>query len=247
MKYIKYWIIPVVLLVLMVFCCNQFSYYRGMMQQAEYKEADLAEQVQEAYDDALYEDTTGLLRYDVFKSSENYAIHELKSGEQVLHINVGFGSLDRGLKNINDTYGHINGCHAIMDFAELLKEVFPENQFVICHRGGSAFLVYGVGSFTTDDILGYYEALKTKWHDTTYQVWDGTGSVDGMALLFLADSTPDNGMSFKTLKNTLVYKKLALRDVTNCGYVIMTGKDTYISSVEIDESQYLESKNADIN
>ncbi len=247
MKYFKYWIIPAILLVLTVFCCNQFSFFRGMTELAQETEADYAEQVQEAYEDSLYEETTGLLRYDVFKAFENQAIQELEDGQQLVHISVGFGSLDRGLKGINDNYGHINGSHAIMDFAEVLKEVFPEDQFVVCHRGGSSFLVYTVGEYTTEDILAYYEELKAMWHDTPYQVWDGTNTVEGMALTYLAAFTPDNGMDFDALAETLTYKKDALLNVTNCGYVIMTGADTYVSSVEIDETPFLESAKADKN
>ena len=206
---------------------------------AEYEETAL--QLQEAIDDSELDLTTDTLQYDTYKAALNAAVYSLNEGEQLVHVNVGFGSLDRGLKYINDTYGHLSGKPTIENFARLLKEVFPEDEgWVIAHRGGSGFLAFCKGYFDEEKLLGYYEMLKEKWHDTPYEVPGGKGTVEGMALLYLAVVCPECGNSFTELRDELVYKKLALRDVTNCGYVIETAKDHYISSVEIDETAYRE-------
>ena len=218
-----------------------FCYTIGQknMSVSEFKEP--AEKMQDSIDDNEMDATTDTLNYDTYKVALDHDAHELADGEQIVHINVGFGSLEKGLKYINDTYGHLNGRPAIQDFAALLKEVFPEEEgWTIAHRGGSSFLVFGKGQFDEDKLIGYYDKMKAKWHDTPYQVADGSGTVEGMALYFCAAVGPECGSSFKELRDVLVYKKLALRDITNCGYVIVTSPDHYISSVEIDETAYME-------
>lgn len=202
---------------------------------------ETAGEMQKAIDANSKDATTDTLNYDAYKVTLNHELRLLTGDEQIVHINVGFGSLDRGLKYINDTYGHLNGRPAIQDFAALLKEVFPaEDGFTICHRGGSSFLVFGKGEFDEETLLGYYDTLRARWHDTPYQVADGSGTVEGMALYYCAAVAPSCGTTFQELREHLVYKKLALRDITNCGYVIVTSPDHYISSEEIDESLYRE-------
>ena len=202
---------------------------------------ETAEQMQDAVEDSENDATTDTLNYETYKAALNYALKELEGDEQIVHINVGFGSLDKGLKYINDTFGHLNGRPAIQDFAATLKEVFPKEEgWTIAHRGGSGFLVFGKGQFDEDKLLGYYNALREKWHDTPYQVANGKDTVEGMALLYCASVAPSCGTSFRDLRDQLVYKKLALRDMTNCGYVIVTSPDHYICSEEIDETQYME-------
>ena len=219
----------------------QMSYSLGTLDAAEAEYRESAFWLEKAVNDNERDLSTDTLNYDTYKAALNGAAAVLKEGEQLVHINVGFGSLDRGLKFVNDTYGHLNGKPTILNFANLLKEVFPaEEGWVIAHRGGSGFLAYCVGQFDEEKILGYYEKLKERWHDTPYEVPNGKGVVDGMALLFLASVAPDCGRSFRQLRDELAYKKLALRDVTNCGYVIETSPDHYISSVEIDETAYME-------
>ena len=216
-----------------------FTYGQKSLAKSEFHET--AEQMQKSVDDNEKDATTDTLNYDTYKQALNYAAVNLADGEQLVHINVGFGSLDRGLKYINDTFGHLNGRPAIQDFAALLKEVFPEEEgWTIAHRGGSAFLVFGKGQFDEDVLIGYYEKLKAKWHDTPYQVANGTDTVEGMALLFCASIAPECGKSFKELRDPLIYKKLALRDITNCGYVIVTSPDHYVCSETIDETAYME-------
>ena len=218
-----------------------FCFTLGMRNLARQEFKETAEEMQESIDDNEKDATTDTLNYDTYKAALNYAFQDLEDGEQLVHINIGFGSLDRGLKYVNDTYGHLNGRPAIQDFAALLKEVFPEDEgWTICHRGGSGFLVFGKGQFDEDVLLGYYNEMKAKWHDTPYQVADGSGTVEGMALYFCAAVGPECGRSFKELRDVLVYKKLALRDITNCGYVIVTSPDHYICSETIDETAYME-------
>lgn len=218
-----------------------FFFSLGLRNAAKDEFKETAVKMQESVNDNEMDATTGTLNYDTYKVALNHAVNELADGEQLIHINIGFGSLDRGLKYINDTYGHLNGRPAIQDFAEILKEVFPEDEgWTIAHRGGSSFLVFGKGQFDEDIILKYYESMRAKWHDTPYHVADGSGTVEGMALFFCASVGPECGTSFKQLRDVLVYKKLALRDITNCGYVIVTSPDRYICSEDIDETAYME-------
>ena len=234
-------ILTIIMAVLLVIGIPVFCYTFGQKNMAQNEFKETAEQMQESINDNEMDATTDTLNYDTYKVALNHVVNEMDDGEQLVHINIGFGSLDRGLKYINDTYGHLNGRPAIQDFAKVLKEVFPEEEgWTIAHRGGSSFLVFGKGQFDEDTLIGYYEQMRAKWHDTPYQVADGSGTVEGMALYFCAAVAPDCGMSFKELRDVLVYKKLALRDLTNCGYVIVTSPDHYICSEDIDETAYME-------
>ncbi len=218
-----------------------FCYTLGQKNIAKQEFSETSVKMQESIDANDRDATTDTYNYETYKAMLNYAISNLDESEQLVHINIGFGSLDHGLKYINDTYGHLNGRPAIQDFAALLKEVFPpEEGWTIAHRGGSAFLVFGTGQFDEDKLLGYYEQMRSKWHDTPYQVADGSGTVEGMALYFCASVAPECGTGFRSLRDVLIYKKLALRDLTNCGYVIVTSPDHYICSEEIDETAYME-------
>ena len=231
----------IVMTVLLIAGSFAYFYTLGKRNMAVGEFRETAKNMQESIVQNEMDMTTDTMNYDTYKVALNYASHDLADGEQLVHINVGFGSLDRGLKYINDTYGHLNGRPAIQDFARVLKEVFPaEEGWTICHRGGSSFLAFCRGNFSEDKLLEYYNALCSKWHDTPYQVANGTATVDGMALLFCAAVAPECGISFSELRDTLVYKKLALRDLTNCGYVIVTSPDHYICNVEIDETEYQE-------
>ena len=216
-----------------------YNYGGYSLAKSEFSET--AERLQKAIYDNEVEVATGTLNYDTYKAALNSAVKSLKEGEQLVHINVGFGSLDRGLKYINDTFGHLNGKPTIKAFTDLLKDVFPEDQgWVIAHRGGSGFLVYGIGHFDEQKLLGYYNELKSRWHDTPYKVPTTGDEVKGMALLYLAVVGPECGDSFRDLRDQLVYKKLALRDKTNCGYVIMTEPGKYSSSEQFNEADYME-------
>jgi len=208
---------------------------------------ETVEQMQQAIENNEIDRTTDTLNYDVYKYALTAAAQTLAPGEQIVHINVGFDSLDRGLKYINDTFGHLNGRPTIQAFANLLKEVFPQEKgWVLCHRGGSGFLVFNKGHFTEEILLDYYNTLKARWHDTPYQVpleKDGKKVyVEGMALYFLSSVGPECGRTFTELRDILTYKKLSLRSITNCGYVIVMNPEHYISSVEIDESLFMEDK-----
>ncbi len=228
--------------VTLIIACIFFFSSLAKLGYAKNEMEETAVLLQQALDDNEKDLTTDMLRYDVFKVAENAVLYHLEEGKQVVHVNVGFGSLDRGLKYVNDNYGHLNGKPTILNFANILKEVFKEEDgWVLCHRGGSGFLAYNIGNFTEEEMLGYYEELKAKWHDTPYKIpTDESKSIDGMALLFLCSIGPECGTNFRELRDCLAYKKLALRDVTNCGYVIQTAPDKYISSVEIDETAYME-------
>lgn len=228
------------LVVLLLFSSLQLVYAQGSLDRAEAEFQETAQQMQIAIDDNEKDLYTNTMNYDTYKVALNSAMYQLSPSEKLVHINVGFGSFDKGLKYINDNFGHLNGGPCIQDFAALLKEVFPsEEGWAVCHRGGSGFLVFGVGDFTQEQILEYYNVLKARWHDTPYVTANGN-TAEGMALLYLAVLGPDCGDNFRSLRDQLVYKKLALRDVTNCGYVIQTAPDHYISSVEIDEAAYME-------
>ena len=231
----------VVLAVSLLAGCVQLIYVRGTLDQTNKEFQETAKQMQTALDDSELDLYTDTLNYDTYKAALNSELYSLNEGEQVAYINVGFGSLDRGLKYVNDNYGHLNGGPTIQAFAELLKQVFPEKEgWVIAHRGGSSFLAFCRGQYDEKKLLSYYKQLKKQWHDTPYQVPNGEGVIKGMALLYLATVGPECGADFSELREQLVYKKLALRDITNCGYVIQTAPDHYISSVEIDESAYME-------
>ena len=55
-------------------------------------------------------------------------------------FSVAFVDLD-GLKQINDTYGHLEGDRALRDTANLLRECFRESD-IIARLGGDEFAVF---------------------------------------------------------------------------------------------------------
>ncbi len=62
---------------------------------------------------------------------------------QEIPVMVLFSDLD-GLKKINDTYGHQEGDHAILTFAEILKDCCEEGE-ICCRFGGDEFIVFAAG------------------------------------------------------------------------------------------------------
>jgi diguanylate cyclase (GGDEF)-like protein len=86
---------------------------------------------------SLVDDLTGLCNRKGFL---NLAAHHAKlsrrTGKTFL---VGFIDLD-GMKHINDTFGHQEGNHALMEAAAVLKESFRQSD-ILARYGGDEFAV----------------------------------------------------------------------------------------------------------
>lgn len=68
---------------------------------------------------------------------------------------------------------------AIKDFAELLKEVYSDDNYVICHRGGSTFYVYGKEFASREELLANCEELKRRWDGGSVAVYAPGKSIGG--------------------------------------------------------------------
>ena len=67
------------------------------------------------------------------------------------------------LKTVNDTMGHSAGDRLIMDFAQLLRSVIPEKNFV-GRYGGDEFVAV-IRDMPKEDVIGVLEKLKEKVED----------------------------------------------------------------------------------
>ena len=89
---------------------------------------------------SLVDDLTGLLNRRGFLSmaSQHIKIAERAKRELLLF----FADLD-GLKQINDTYGHQEGDHALLKIAAILKETFRSSD-LIARLGGDEFTILAI-------------------------------------------------------------------------------------------------------
>ena len=102
------------------------------------KAAELARSNQILENISLTDDLTGLYNRKGFLA---LATHRVKLANRNREpFSVAFVDLD-GLKQINDTYGHLEGDRALKDTARLLRECFRDSD-IIARLGGDEFAVF---------------------------------------------------------------------------------------------------------
>jgi diguanylate cyclase (GGDEF)-like protein/PAS domain S-box-containing protein len=89
---------------------------------------------------SLKDELTGLYNrrgFFTLAEQQKKVASRMKKGVFVL-----FADLD-GLKEINDTYGHKEGCSALMEAAAILRECFRESD-IIARLGGDEFVIFSM-------------------------------------------------------------------------------------------------------
>lgn len=81
-------------------------------------------------------------------------------------------------KQINDTFGHAEGDHALVSFANLLKQTFRESD-VIARLGGDEFAVLATNhrDFELDNVLGRFACAVDTYNRSAGRVYDLVYSV----------------------------------------------------------------------
>lgn len=131
-----------------------------------------------------YDELTKTLNREGFEDFFGYFLKEEKKafGEHYVGLYLlNFSSATKGLKAINDEYGHLVGDNLPVAFAEHLKGVFDDDRFVFARRSGSAFIVLDTNYHGRDDITARVQKLKEVWHDTPYKI-DENHFINGLAL-----------------------------------------------------------------
>ena len=157
--------------------CLAYACY-GWMQQAKALSAKQEElgQVQAQLDESksreAYDEVTGLYNFEEFQKRMQQSLQESGPKQAWMYITFKSTKLGNDLKYINDTYGHIAGRQAMIDFAEAMKDVFPSDRYLLGHMGGSAYLVLDTRFKGREDVLAKIRQFKQRWHDTPW-TYDG--------------------------------------------------------------------------
>lgn len=95
-----------------------------------------------------------------------------------------------GFKNVNDTYGHIEGDRLLKNFAKKLTDTFSEA--IVGRLGGDEFMVFITGAADIDITAG--RIVKTD----IAQIYDKAKDLN-ISVSFGYASAPDNGHCFNEL------------------------------------------------
>jgi len=110
---------------------------------------------------SLTDELTGLYNrrgFMTLASQQQKVAVRMKKGFYIV-----FADLD-GLKNINDTLGHHEGCNALLSTASILRECFRESD-IISRIGGDEFVVFSAESSGTGKEEAIYGRLTKKIDD----------------------------------------------------------------------------------
>ena len=94
------------------------------------------------------------------------------SEKQVAIYILTFSSSSRGLKAVNDQFGHLAGNELPIAFAERLRDIFNDDRFVFSRRTGSAFIVFDTAYAGKADFVDRVKKLKKVWHDAPFKLND---------------------------------------------------------------------------
>ena len=131
-----------------------------------------------------YDELTKTLNRKGFEDFLDNFLEANKKKSEERHVAlylINFSSATKGLKAINDEYGHLVGDGLPAAFADRLKEVFDDERFVFARRSGSAFIVFDTEFHGKDDAAACVKKLKEVWHDAPYKVNDDI-AIEGLAL-----------------------------------------------------------------
>lgn len=131
-----------------------------------------------------YDEITKTLNREGFEAFFSNFLEEAKKGSDEKHVALyifNFSSATKGLKAINDEYGHLVGDSLPAAFADRLKEVFDDERFVFARRSGSAFIVFDTEFHGKKDATDRVQKMKELWHDAPYKVNENV-TIEGLAL-----------------------------------------------------------------
>lgn len=131
-----------------------------------------------------YDELTKTLNRKGFEDFLDNFLEANKKKSEERHVAlylINFSSATKGLKAINDEYGHLVGDGLPAAFADRLKEVFDDERFVFARRSGSAFIVLDTDYQGREDFITRIQELKNVWHDTPCKVNEDV-TIEGLAL-----------------------------------------------------------------
>lgn len=175
-------------------------------------------ELEEAKDNLNYDRVTGFYVSGMLDDVFEEKLSNLKEGDNMAFINLSFGSMRRGLKYINDEYGHYYGAGAIRRFASIVREVYPEEGASYIYGAGSNFFVIMDGVKDRESLMEKAELFKEKWHDTPYMI-EGVGEIANLSLyinMYFIDGS-DKNVDFETMRNIVSTRKDVMRDEGNLG------------------------------
>lgn len=173
-----------------------------------------------AMEQIKYERRTGFYKKQMFHELYEDKVSALKEGEKMAVINLSFGSDKRGLKYINDTYGHYYGNSAVKRFASIIKEVYNEAGVSYIDGGGSNFFVIVEDLQDRATLLEKAELIKEKWCDAPFVI-EGIEEIYNLALFISMYVIDDKNIESEAVIDMLTLKKHSMRekDIQGIGFV----------------------------
>lgn len=192
-------------------------------EKVRHAQTELDESEQElaiAMEQFKYDRRTGLYKMQMFPEIYEDKVSNLKDGEKIAVINLSFGSDKRGLKFVNDTYGHYYGRFAIKRFVSIIEEVYNEEGAYYIDGGGSNFFVVVDDGEDREALLKKAELFKEKWCDAPFVI-EGVEDIYNMALFVSMYVIDDKNIELETVINKLTKKKHSFRekDIHGIGFV----------------------------
>lgn len=184
-------------------------------------ELDKSEQeLAAAIEQLKYDRRTGFYTMQMFPELYEDKVSDLKEGEKMTVINLSFGSDKRGLKYINDNYGHYYGNSAIKRFASIIEEVYNEEGVSYIDGGGSNFFVIVEDVQDRETLLKKAELFKENWCDAPFVI-EGIEDIYNLALFISMYVIDDKNVDSETVLDKLKEKKHSLRekDIHGIGFV----------------------------
>lgn len=164
-----------------------------------------------------YDYSTQCFEYGEFSKQFDEIISGLSDGQEIVLMNVSFGSVVRGLKFINDKYGHYYGNMSVKRFSNIIKEVYHEDGFIHGYAGGSNFFVISTNITDKDVLMQKGELFKKKWHDTPFIIEGVEDELDSLSFYISMISIDDNDVELKDMRNELSKSKDRMRSEANYG------------------------------
>lgn len=164
-----------------------------------------------------YDYSTNCFEYNEFTNVFNEKVSALDEGQEIVLMNVSFGSIVRGLKYINDNFGHYYGNMAVKRFSDIIKEVYHEDGFIHGYAGGSNFFVISTDITDRDILMQKGELFKEKWHDTPFIIEGLDAELDSLSFYISMISIHDRDAQLKDMRSELSKSKDNMRNKANYG------------------------------
>lgn len=136
-------------------------------------------------------------------------------------------------KLINDTHGHPAGDQALINFANILKDVFDDNS-VISRLGGDEFVVFVPRYHSMEALRGYADKILA----CSGSIVDDPILADKIGVSIGIAIAPEDGISFESLYNNADKGQY---------FAKRNGKNRYSFYERLDEKQETRDEGANIN